>query len=182
MSQSRKRQPYSGPIVGEDIPPPPLWKLLLTATLVLVPTVWIGLMIYGHSPRNDAVRIMTRASDAILRHVQAHNQWPESMEGIVPVEYQAFETDPVIYNPQQGTLSLELKEPFLLPSFSHRISFGLLGSQQQWDSIEVNLVQRLEMMRLTPPALPGSSPSDVQTSQPETHENPLENSPVPGSP
>lgn len=155
MSKKPKRTPYSGPIVGEDIPPPPLWKLLLTAILVLIPTLWIGLFLFGGpSPRSDVVRTVTRASDALLGYVQEHNRWPESMQDVVPEEYQAHAGTPLVYTPVKGLLTLKLKEPLLLPSFFYRFSFGLLGTQQQWDAVEVDLVQRLNMMRLDSPPLP----------------------------
>lgn len=171
MSKKPKREKYSGPIVGEDIPPPPLWKLLLTAALVLIPTLWIGLLLFGgQSPRTDMIRTVTRASDALLGYAQEYQHWPESMQGVVPVEYQAYAGTPLVYTPSKGLLTLQLKEPLLLPSFTYRISFGLLGRQQQWDAVEVDLIQRLNMMRVDPPPLPVAPDIEAVEAPPVTED------------
>ncbi len=150
MSTKKQRKPTQ--IVGVDVPPPPLWKLLLTAVLVLVPTLWIGLTIFNtSSPQTDVVRHITRASNAIIDYVQKNGHWPAQLEDAVPEQYRFYEGVGLIYQPQDQRLSLQLREPVYLPSVLYRLTFGLAGSQQEWSAVDIDLKQRMSMMGIPLP-------------------------------
>ncbi len=151
MAKKKTSRP-STPVVGVDIPPPPLWKLLLTATLVLVPTLWIGLMIFDTSnPQSDVVRHMTRASNAIIDYTQQQGHWPLQLEDAVAEPYRTYDGVDLVYSTDNQTLSLQLRQPLYLPSVLYRLSFGIAGSRQEWSYIEIDLKQRMSMMGIPLP-------------------------------
>jgi hypothetical protein len=160
MSKKKASSPAT-PVVGVDIPPPPLWKLLLTAVLVLVPTLWIGLTIFDTSnPQSDVVRHMMRASNAIIDYTQKQGAWPTQLEDAVAEADRTYEGVELVYSADSQNLSLKLRQPLYLPSVLYRLTFGLFGGRQEWTSVDVDLKQRMSMMGIPLPPAPKDTATD----------------------
>jgi len=139
----RSRNQRNSQRIGSPEERPSSTRLLLTAVLVLLPTVLVGYLMFAPTVLTSPV--ITEINDTgwkIVRHAEATGSWPTSLEGL----WGPGESPPagatLSWDPDTLILTAELDPPLETRSFLHLLTFGAFGRIYENERVNLRLDQR----------------------------------------